>query len=137
MITYKKYAPNVFVARSPREHLKGDRITLTSRRGNESDCIVWNFLGMDGDHFLYSITRADGTNHRTRLQDKANRYNDWADSREEKADERYEASQEGHDFLRLAEPIKVGHHSEKRHRALIERNRQRMDRSVEHRKVAD
>jgi hypothetical protein len=42
----------------------------------------------------------------------------------------YEASQEGRDFLVLAEPIKVGHHSEKRHRALIERNWNRMGNSV-------
>jgi len=33
--------------------------------------------------------------------------------------------------LSLGEPIKVGHHSEKRHRALIDRNWQRMGKSVE------
>jgi len=42
-----------------------------------------------------------------------------------------EAANEGHEFLQLAEPIKVGHHSEKRHRALIERNNKRMDKAVE------
>ena len=42
----------------------------------------------------------------------------------------YEASNEGRDFLSLGEPIKVGHHSEKRHRALIERNHNRMGKFV-------
>src|SRR5690606_9142986 len=37
----------------------------------------------------------------------------------------------------LAEPIKIGHHSEKRHRALIERNWNRMAKSVENSKVAE
>ena len=35
-------------------------------------------------------------------------------------------SKEGADFLSLGEPIKIGHHSEKRHRALIDRNWSRM-----------
>ena len=34
-------------------------------------------------------------------------------------------------FLSLGEPIKVGHHSEKRHRALIERNWKRCEKAVE------
>lgn len=37
----------------------------------------------------------------------------------------------GSEFLSLGEPIKVGHHSEKGHRALIERNWNRMEKSVE------
>ena len=35
-------------------------------------------------------------------------------------------SNEGSEFLSLGEPIKVGHHSANRHRALIERNWDRM-----------
>ena len=42
-----------------------------------------------------------------------------------------EASNEGKEFLTLGEPIKVGHHSEKRHRALLERNWNRIGKSVE------
>ena len=44
---------------------------------------------------------------------------------------------EGKDFLALGEPIKVGHHSEKRHRALIERNWNRMSNAMEEFKKAD
>lgn len=46
-------------------------------------------------------------------------------------------SQEGKDFLSLAEPIKVGHHSEKRHRALIDKNWNRMGNCVAERKKAE
>jgi len=37
----------------------------------------------------------------------------------------------------LGEPIKIGHHSEKRHRALIDRNWERMGKSVEATKKAE
>ena len=37
----------------------------------------------------------------------------------------------------LAEPIKIGHHSEKKHRALIERNHKRMDKAVEFQKLSN
>ena len=47
------------------------------------------------------------------------------------------AAQEGREFLSLGEPIKVGHHSEHRHRALIERNNNRMDKSMEYYKKAE
>lgn len=39
--------------------------------------------------------------------------------------------------LRLAEPIKIGHHSEHRHRALIERNWNRIGNAVKEQKIAD
>ncbi|MDG6260281.1 DUF3560 domain-containing protein, partial [Glaesserella parasuis] len=48
-----------------------------------------------------------------------------------------EAANEGRDFLSLAEPIKIGHHSEKRHRALIERNARRMELAVEEMRKAE
>ena len=54
-----------------------------------------------------------------------------------KSDSYWKASNEGADFLALGEPIKVGHHSEKRHRALIERNHNRMSKAVEFSKKAE
>ena len=54
-----------------------------------------------------------------------------AGNAEKKSNEYYQASHEGRDFLSLGEPIKIGHHSEKRHRSLIERNWSRMGKSVE------
>jgi hypothetical protein len=132
MNTYAKYCPNVFLAKCEQEHEKGDIIQVTTQYGKENDCEVHNLVlkGKDG-FFYYSITRADGTNAQTRAEAKAARYNSWAASAENKSNQFWGASNEGRDFLALGEPIKVGHHSEHRHRALIERNHNRMHNAVE------
>lgn len=138
MNSYKKYCPNVFVAQCDERQKKGDTITLTTRYGKEHECIVFNFLGetRDGKH-LHSIVRADGYNVQERAKAKAERYNKWSDSAQTKSDNKWKEADEGKDFLVLAEPIKIGHHSEKRHRALIERNHARMDKSMELQKKAN
>jgi hypothetical protein len=131
MNTYAKYCPNVFCAKCTEPHLKGEEIILTTKYGKEHECIVFNhLLSKDGFHY-YSIIRADGFNAQERAQNKADRLQSASENAAKKSTEYYEASQEGRDFLRLAEPIKVGHHSEKRHRALIERNHNRMRKCVE------
>ena len=130
MNTYYKFAPNVFLAKCTERHAKGDIINVTTKYGKENECEVFNLIFSKDDFHYYSIIRADGTNAQTRAEAKAARYNSWAASAENKSMQYYEASQEGRDFLALAEPIKVGHHSEKRHRALIERNWNRMGNSV-------
>lgn len=130
MNTYSKFCPNVFLAKCTERHAKGDIINVTTKYGKENECEVFNLIFSKDDFHYYSIIRADGTNAQTRAEAKAARYNSWAASAENKSMQYYEASQEGRDFLALAEPIKVGHHSEKRHRALIERNWNRMGNSV-------
>lgn len=132
MNTYKKYCPNVFVARCDERQSKGDVITLTTKYGKEHECTVFNYLGelRDGG-FLYSILRTDGFDHKAWAEKKAERLQGYAKNAAKKSHEYWEASHEGRDFLALAEPIKIGHHSEKRHRALIERNHNRMDKSME------
>jgi len=138
MNTYSKYTANVFVAKCPEMHEKGETITLETKYGNEHECIVFNLVHRDKDgNFYYSIVRADGFNVQEFAKAKAERYQSWANARERKSTEYFQASQEGKDFLALAEPIKVGHHSEKRHRALIERNWNRMGKSVENTKIAE
>lgn len=138
MNTYSKYTANVFVAKCPDQHEKGETIQVTTKYGKENECIVFNLVhrGKDGS-FYYSIVRADGFNMQEYAKAKADRYQSWANAREKKSNEYYEASQEGKDFLSLGEPIKIGHHSEKRHRALIERNWNRMGKSVENTKIAE
>jgi len=132
MNTYKKYCPNVFVAQCEEKHEKGETILVTTKYGKENECIVFNLVlkGKDGFYY-YSIVRADGFNIQEYAKQKAERYQKWAINAENKSNEYWEASHEGREFLALAEPIKIGHHSEKRHRALIERNHNRMDKSVE------
>jgi len=131
MNTYKKYCPNVFLAKCDEEHEKGDRITLTTRYGKENEHIIHNLILERDDCFFYSITRADGFTSQTRAENKANKYNGWAHSAKNRSEDWSEKSNEGKDFLSLGEPIKVGHHSERRHRALLERNNNRMRRSIE------
>lgn len=131
MNTYFKYAPNVFLAKSPDFHKKGDVINVTTKYGKENESIVFNLIAQKDGFYYYSIVRADGYNIQERAKAKSERYSKWANSATKKSNDYYEASQEGKDFLSLAEPIKVGHHSEKRHRALIDRNWTRMEKSVE------
>jgi len=136
--TYAKYTANVFVAKCTEQHAKGDTILLTTKYGKEHECTVFNLVHKDKEGFFYySIVRADGFNIQEYAKAKAERYQKWAVARENKANQLWEASHEGREFLSLGEPIKIGHHSEKRHRALIERNHNRMGKSIENSKIAE
>lgn len=57
---------------------------------------------------------------RSGLKRKAERRSEWAASAEHKSKEYFDKSNKDRDFLSLGEPVKVGHHSEKRHRKAIE-----------------
>jgi len=127
MNKFKKYCPNVFVAECEQEYKKGDLIDVTTKYGKEAQCEVFNLLGTKNGLFYYSIVRVDQESYAKR---KAEKYENLAEKSEQKSNEWYEKAQEERDFLALAEPIKVGHHSEKRHRALIDRNWNRMGNSV-------
>ena len=132
MNTYMKYCHKVFVAKCSEEHEKGEKIILTTKYGHEHECIVFNNVGITKDgSFCYSIVRADGFNHQEFAKRRAERLKNAALNAEKKSNSYWEASSEGADFLALGEPIKVGHHSEKRHRALIERNHDKMSKAVE------
>lgn len=137
MNTYAKFCANVFVAKCTERHEKGVTIPVTTKYGKENDCIVFNCVGSKDGFYYYSIVRADGFNVQEWAKRKAERLNNASSNAEKKSTQYYEASNEGRDFLSLGEPIKVGHHSEKRHRALIDRNYNRMGKSVEFSKKAD
>jgi hypothetical protein len=137
MNTYAKYAANVFVAKCEERHEKGEIITLETKYGKQHECVVFNLILHKDGFYYYSIVRADGFNYQEFAKQKAARYQQWSFAAETKSTQAWEASHEGRDFLALAEPIKVGHHSEKRHRALIERNHNRMSKSVEMSKLAE
>jgi len=131
MNTYSKYAPNVFLAKCAEKYNQGDVVKVTTKYGKENESIIFNLIYEKDGFYFYSIIRADGFNIQERAKAKAERYRNWSSAASKKSTQYYEASQEGRDFLSLAEPIKIGHHSEKRHRALIERNWNRMGKSVE------
>lgn len=134
---YKKYCPNVWVAAMSEQCESGEIIILETRHGKENEHVVHNYIGQWAGLYLYSTTRLDGYNLQERAKRKAEQYENWAQARQRKSDQYYNASNEGAEFLSLAEPIKIGHHSEKRHRALIERNHSRMDKAMENLKKAD
>lgn len=137
MNTYIKFAPNVFIAKCTKQHDKGATIQLTTKYGKENDCIVFNCVGSKDGFFYYSIVRADGFNVQEWAKKRAEKLQGYALAAEKNSTKQWEASNEGRDFLALGEPIKVGHHSEKRHRALIERNHDRMHKAVEFSKKAE
>lgn len=129
MNKFIKYCPNVWVAECEEEYQKGDLIYLETKYGKQVECEVYNFLGYSRNKKrVYSVVRTEEKSYAER---KAEKYNNSALKNIAKSNEKWEQSQEGKDFLSLAEPIKIGHSSEKRHRALIERNRSRMAKAVE------
>lgn len=88
------------------------------------------------------LTPATGEELRAIRQDRLNRraarYADLAERAERRADQaRDRISPHERDFLRLGEPIKVGHHSERRHRKLIERVYAATDAEMAERKKAE
>lgn len=137
MNTYIKFVPNVFLAKCDEKHEKGETILLETKYGNEHECIVFNLIAEKNGVYYYSIVRADGFNKQEWAKKKLEKLQNAALNAEKKSDGYWKASNEGADFLALGEPIKVGHHSEKRHRALIERNYNRMGKAVELEKKAE
>ena len=137
MNTYHKYTENVYLAKCTEKHEKGSEILVTTKYGKENESIVYNLIFEKDGFYYYSIIRSDGYNLQERAKYKAEKFQNWANSAQQKSNQYFEASQEGKDFLRLAEPIKIGHHSEKRHRALIERNWNRIGKSVEYSNKSD
>ena len=137
MNTYCKYAANVFIAKCTQSYNKGDIAVLTTKHGKENEVVIHNLIKQKEGCFYYSFTRADGYNVQERAKAKAERYEAAAENAQAKSTEACEAAREGEEFLSLGEPIKIGHHSEKRHRASIERNNRRMDKAVELYKQAE
>lgn len=144
MNTYYKYVPNVFLAKCDEKHERGEEIAVTTKYGKDNDCIVFNLIFERDGFYYYSIVRSDGFNVQEWAKRKAERRREWAASAERKGREYYERSNKDRDFLSLGEPIKVGHHSEKRHRKMIEDAWSNMGKSVsfndkvsEHERVAE
>ena len=130
--TFKKYTSGVYCMQSDNDALEhGDETTITTRRGKEIEVVVWKKLFTRDNFTFYSIVRQDDKSRSECTRRKVGRAHGAAERQRRISNEEYEKSQEGKEFLSLGEPVKVGHHSEKSHRALIERNNKRMDKSVE------
>lgn len=120
MNTYQKYCPNVFVAKCDERHEKGETILVRTKYGKENEHIVYNLVAERNGFFYYSIVRADGYNCQERAKRKVERYANAAANADRRAEAYFQMSEKDADFLSLGEPIKVGHHSERRHRRMIE-----------------
>lgn len=131
MNTYYKFAPNVFLAKCEEKHEKGEEILVTTKHGKENESIVFNLIFEKDGFYYYSIVRTDGFNVQEWAKQRAQRRLEWAASVGKKSNEYFNRSNKDKDFLSLGEPIKVGHHSEKRHRKTIDDAWNNMGKSVE------
>lgn len=136
MNTYIKYAPNVFLAKCEEQHKRGEVVGVTTRYGKENENIVFNLIFEKDGFYYYSIIRADGFNVQEWAKNRAERKHQQALNAAKKSEGYYEASNKHADFLSLGEPIKVGHHSEKSHRKIVEQAYSNMGKSVECEKKA-
>ena len=119
------------LAKCDAKHEKGETILVTTKYGKENESIVFNLIFERDGFFYYSIVRADGFNVQEWAKRRAERRLDWAATAERKSEEYFKASNKDSDFLSLGEPIKIGHHSERRHRKAIEDAWHNMGKSVE------
>ena len=130
MNTYYKYCPNVFLMKTEEDFNRGDIAEVTTRHGKENESYVHNLVMQKDGFKYYSITRVDGTNAQTVAKRKSDKYLGWSDSASQKSNAYYEKSNKDSDFLSLGEPIKIGHHSERRHRRAIENANANMGKCV-------
>ena len=131
MNTYYKFEANVFLAKCTEKHEKGETIPVTTKYGKVNESIVFNLIAEKDGCFYYSIVRADGFNTQKWAEQKAERLERAAINADVKSESYFKASNKDADFLSLGEPIKVGHHSEKRHRRIIEQAQNNMSKCVE------
>ncbi len=96
MNTYTKYAPNVFLAKTEKEHKKGDKIIMTSKYGKESTHTVYNLIGKKEGFYYYSIVRDEAISYANKKVDKLL---DSVDNANSKSHDYWKASREGRDFL--------------------------------------
>jgi len=130
MDKYKKYCANVFVIESDNKYASGEVIEVETKYGKINEVIIFKMVLESNGKYYYSQIRADGFNIQERARLKSERYESWASSASEKSDQAYKASNKHSDFLSLGEPIKVGHHSENRHRKMIEDSNRNMGKCV-------
>jgi len=132
MNTYHKFEPNVFLAKCTESHEKGEVIPVETKYGKENDSIVFNLIAEKGGFFYYSIVREDGFNSQEWAKRRVEKLEIASANANKKSNDYWKASNKDSGFLSLGEPIKVGHHSEGRHRRIIEQANNNMSKSVEY-----
>ncbi len=115
MNTYYKFYPNVWLAKTTETYTKNDTILIANKYGRESEHKVHNLVFSKNGLNFYSVERLG----ETYAERKAKRYETATERTKKTADSYYEKSNKDRDFLVMGEPVKVGHHSENRHRKII------------------
>lgn len=103
--TYAKYTANVFVAESTERYLKGDTILMTTKYGQEHECIVYNCVLQKNGFFYYSIVRADGFNSQERAKKKSEKLVNASKNAENKSTEYWKSKE---NEINLAMPESLG-----------------------------
>lgn len=134
MVQFKKHTSGVYVIETEQELENDSACTVTTRHGKEVDCLIWKLVSSKNGKNYYSYTRKDGFCRKEKHLNNAEKYLSAAEKSIDKAGHFYEKSNEHSAFLSLGEPIKVGHHSEKRHRAIIDKAWRNVGKSVEYSK---
>lgn len=73
---------------------------------------------------------------RERLEHRLEKRREWADGRREDASARFDRAHALTERIPLGQPILIGHHSEKRHRATLDRAASNMDKGCENLAIA-
>lgn len=120
--TFRKYTSGVYVMHSDEHGFQhGDQAVIETRHGNEVEVTVWKHIKTVKDGgAIYSVIRNDGKTRKEWLRRKVERQENAAARQNRLSNEYYHKSQKDRDFLSLGEPVKVGHHSEKKHRKIID-----------------
>ena len=129
--TFFKHKFNTFLVKSDGPLGRGDVVTVLTQNGKAVECVIHNEIGQRGGFFYYSQTRANGGTSQTRAKYKSEAYIKSSENAKAKSQSYFEKSMNGKEFLSLGEPIKVGHHSEAKHRRILEKNWASMGKSVE------
>lgn len=132
MNSYYKYLPNVYLAKCEEKHEKYEIIEIETKYWKINEHIIHNLIAEKWWFYYYSITRNDWMNSQEFAKKKIEKLNNASVNAENKSTDYWKRSNEWSEFLSLAEPIKIWHHSEWRHRALMERNHKRMEKSIEY-----
>ena len=132
MTQFRKYCPGAYVLETERDdYERGDLVNVTTRNGKNVEIRIWKRIFARNGVTYYSYVRSDGMSRNEWLLKKAARYANASAKNAQKSDQFYDKSRQDADFLSLGEPIKIGHHSERRHRSAIEKANNNMRKSVE------
>ena len=120
MNKYEKFVPNVWLVKTTEQKNKWDIIEVENKYWQTKEHVIHNLIKEKDGFFFYSITRADWYDARAHEEKKAEKLRGYAGTAQTKSEQHWKNSERDRDFLSLGEPIKIGHHSEKRHRAAID-----------------